>query len=144
MHTTSPAADQSRITLIEDDAHMATMLRYNIEAAGYAVDWIDNGAAALTQVRTAVPDLVVIDWMLPGLSGIEVVRQLRAAPSTRSVPVLMVTGRCEATDRTRALAVGVDEFVVKPFSLGAFMSKLQALLHAAADTSLLPYDDVRA
>lgn len=143
MHTTSPKTERLRVSLVEDDAHMATMLRYNIEAAGHAVDWIDNGAAALTRLRAIPPDLLVLDWMLPGLSGIEIVRQLRAGQSTRSVPVLMVTGRCEATDRTRALAAGVDGFVVKPFSLGAFMVELRVLLHAALDRSQLRYDKVR-
>ncbi len=128
MASSSPAAARGRIALIEDDIPMATMLCYNIEAVGHAVEWIDNGTSALAQLRAVPPTLVVLDWNLPGLSGIEITRQLRSARCTERLPVLMITGRCEDHDRRSAMAAGVDVFVAKPFAVATFISTMQGLL----------------
>lgn len=121
----------ARIVLIEDDAHMAALLQYNLNAMGHAVEWIDDGVMALARLLREPPDIVVLDWMLPRLSGIEIARRLRASARTCRTPVLMMTARSERHDRARALDVGVDVFLTKPFSLPVFMAELRALVQRA-------------
>jgi two-component system, OmpR family, phosphate regulon response regulator PhoB len=117
-----------RIALIEDDESLALMLRYNLDAIGYAVEWTAHGTAALTRLLDDPPDLVVLDWVLPGLSGIEILRQIRLNTHTRALPVVMLTARTDREDRLRALQLGVDAFVAKPFAVGDVISRLQRLL----------------
>jgi len=123
-----PARAARRIALIEDDDSMALLLSYNLDAMGYVVEWSAHGAVALRRLLDAPPDLVMLDWVIPGLSGIEILRQLRCNAHTRELPVLMLTARTGREDRRRAAELGVDAFIAKPFAVGDVMSKLQHLL----------------
>jgi two-component system phosphate regulon response regulator PhoB len=104
------------------------LIAYNLEAEGYVVESVASGDEAELRLAESPPDLVILDWMLPGVSGIEVCRRLRSSEQTRSVPVIMVTARHEESDRVRGLAVGADDYVVKPFSVVELMARVRALL----------------
>ncbi len=116
------------ILIVEDEAALATMLRYNLEKEGYRVCEAGDGEEALTVVSERKPDLVVLDWMLPSLSGIEVCRQLRRKPATRELPVIMLTARGEEGDKIRGLNTGADDSMTKPFSLPELMARIRAML----------------
>ncbi len=117
-----------RIALIEDDESLALLLSYNLDAMGYAVEWTAHGAEALKRLLSDPPALVVLDWVMPGLSGIEILRQIRQNAHTRTLPVLMLTARTDREDRRRAHELGVDAFMAKPFAVGDLISRLQHLL----------------
>jgi two-component system, OmpR family, phosphate regulon response regulator PhoB len=117
-----------RIGLVEDEDALAELLRYNLEAEGYKVDAYARGDEAETGLRDTVPDLILLDWMLPGVSGIELCRRLRAWPETRKVPVIMLTARGEESERVRGLETGADDYVVKPFSTPELMARIKAML----------------
>ncbi|MCA6292431.1 response regulator, partial [Phenylobacterium sp.] len=102
-----------RILVVEDDDALGTLLRYNLEREGYAVAVATDGEEALIQTEEHLPDLVVLDWMLPKVSGIEVCRRLRQRPQSRNVPIIMLTARGEESDRIRGLDTGADDYVVK-------------------------------
>lgn len=114
--------------VIEDEEPLAVLLRYNLEAEGFEVETIGRGDDAELRLRETVPDLVVLDWMLPGLSGIELCRRLRLRPETERLPVIMLTARGEETDRVRGLSTGADDYVVKPFSVPELMARVRAML----------------
>lgn len=116
------------VLIVEDEAPLVTMLRYNLEREGFAVDEAANGEEALLRIAERRPDAVLLDWMLPHVSGLEVCRQIRRAPSTRSVPVIMLTARGEEGDRIRGLDSGADDYVVKPFSLNELIARLRAVI----------------
>jgi len=116
------------VFVVEDEAALVTMLRYNLERQGYRVEEAADGREALLRVAEVKPDLVLLDWMLPGLSGLEVCRQLRRRPATRALPVIMVTARTEDADAVRGLDVGADDYVTKPFSMEALLARMRALL----------------
>ena len=107
---------------------MALLISYNLEAEGYVVESVARGDEAELRLAESLPDLVILDWMLPGLSGIEICRRLRARETTRTLPVIMVTARNEESERVRGLAVGADDYVVKPFSVIELMARVHALL----------------
>lgn len=119
---------QNCIVIVEDDADLANLLRYNFEAAGFEVFCVTNGSAALEHLEVAPPALVVVDWGIPTLSGLELVRQLRRREPTQALPVVMLTGRCSNDERALALASGVDIFIGKPFSLTELMASVAGLL----------------
>ncbi|HSI41827.1 MAG TPA: phosphate regulon transcriptional regulator PhoB [Xanthobacteraceae bacterium] len=121
----------TNILIVEDEEPLTLLLRYNLESEGYAVDSVGRGDEAETRLRESVPDLVILDWMLPGLSGIELCRRLRARPETERMPVLMLTARGEETERVRGLATGADDYVVKPFSVPELIARVRALLRRA-------------
>ncbi|MBE7212344.1 MAG: phosphate regulon transcriptional regulator PhoB [Gluconacetobacter diazotrophicus] len=104
------------------------MLRYNLEKQGYDVDEAADGQEALLRLAEHAPDLVLLDWMLPSLSGIEVCRQIRRRPQTRDLPVIMLTARTEEQDQVRALNIGADDYVAKPFSMEALAARVRALM----------------
>ena len=116
------------VLVVEDEASLATMLRYNLEKQGFRVEEAADGQEALTRVVEAQPDLVLLDWMLPVMSGIEVCRQLRRRPSTRDLPVIMVTARAEDQDAVRGLNTGADDYITKPFNMEALLARMRALL----------------
>ena len=116
------------ILIVEDEAPLVTMLRYNLEREGFAVDEAANGEEALLRIAERRPDAVLLDWMLPHVSGLEVCRQIRRAPSTRSLPVIMLTARGEESDRIRGLDSGADDYVVKPFSPNELIARLRAVI----------------
>ncbi|WAC28216.1 phosphate regulon transcriptional regulator PhoB [Ancylobacter sp. SL191] len=121
----------TNILIVEDEEPLTLLLRYNLESEGYAVDSVGRGDEAETRLRESVPDLLILDWMLPGLSGIELCRRLRARPETERMPVLMLTARGEETERVRGLATGADDYVVKPFSVPELVARVRALLRRA-------------
>ncbi|MFL5111165.1 MAG: response regulator, partial [Microvirga sp.] len=121
-----------RILIAEDEEPLTLLLRYNLEAEGYAVDSVARGDEAELRLREAVPDLVLLDWMLPGLSGIELCRRLRAKPASARLPVIMLTARGEEGERVRGLATRADDYIVKPFSLPELIARIGALLRRAS------------
>jgi two-component system phosphate regulon response regulator PhoB len=116
------------VLVVEDEAALATMLRYNLEKQGYRVEEAADGQDALNRITELQPDLVLLDWMLPVLSGIEVCRQVRRRQSTRDLPVIMVTARTEDQDAVRGLNTGADDYITKPFNMDALLARIRALL----------------
>jgi two-component system phosphate regulon response regulator PhoB len=117
-----------KVMIVEDEQPLSLMLRYNLEAEGYAVDAVERGDDAEERLKESVPDLLLLDWMLPGVSGIELCRRLRARSATRTLPIIMLTARGEEAERIRGLATGADDYVVKPFSLPELMARVRAIL----------------
>ena len=126
----------TRILVVEDDGAINMLLRYNLEAEGFAVDVVESGEEAEVAVSEAPPDLLVLDWMLPGLSGIELCRRLRAGRKTRALPILMLTARGEEGDRIRGLTTGADDYVTKPFSPAELTARVKALLRRSSPDRL--------
>ena len=122
----------AKVLVVEDEEPLALLLRYNLEAEGYAVDVVHRGDEAEVAIAEGSPDLIVLDWMLPGLSGLELCRRLRSKSDSRNVPIIMLTARGEETDRIRGLSTGADDYVVKPFSLPELMARVKAILRRTA------------
>ena len=123
-----PGMAKPTILIVEDEAPLLTLLRYNLEKHGFRVEEATDGQEALLRVAENKPDLVLLDWMLPTLSGIEVCRQIRRRPATRDLPVIMVTARTEDQDAVRALDIGADDYITKPFAVEALLARIRALL----------------
>jgi two-component system, OmpR family, phosphate regulon response regulator PhoB len=123
------------VLVVEDEAALVTMLRYNLEKQGFRVEEAADGQEALTLIAETRPDLVLLDWMLPAMSGLEVCRQIRRRPATRDLPVIMVTARTEDQDAVRGLNTGADDYITKPFSIDALLARIRALLRRS---SVLP------
>src|SRR5580698_1387845 len=117
-----------RILVVEDEIDVALLISYNLEAEGYVVESVARGDEAELRLAENAPDLVILDWMLPGVSGIEICRRLRAREATRTLPIIMVTARRDEAERVRGLAIGADDYVVKPFSVLELMARVRALL----------------
>jgi two-component system, OmpR family, phosphate regulon response regulator PhoB len=124
-------AMKARILIVEDEEALTLLLRYNLEAEGYDVDTVARGDEADLLLKESTPDLVILDWMLPGLSGIELCRRLRARPETKQLPIIMLTARGEESERVRGLATGADDYIVKPFSVPELSARVRALLRRA-------------
>ena len=122
----------ARILVVEDEEALTTLLRYNLDAEGYDVETVARGDDADTRLKEYVPDLIVLDWMLPNVSGIEVCRQLKARAETRNVPIIMLSARAEEVDRVRGLETGADDYVVKPFQFEELEARLNALLRRSS------------
>jgi two-component system phosphate regulon response regulator PhoB len=136
----------ARILIVEDEEPLTMLLRYNLEAEGYEVDAVARGDEADTRLKEQVPDLLVLDWMLPGLSGIELCRRLRSRPETRALPIIMLTARGEESERVRGLATGADDYMVKPFSVPELIARVRALLRRASPeriAELLTIGDIK-
>jgi len=133
------------ILLVEDEAALVALLRYNLEREGFAVLEAPDGDEALLQAREQKPDLILLDWMLPLVSGIEVCRQLRRHPETRAIPIIMLTARGEEGDKLRGLDSGADDYVTKPFSPSELIARIRAVLRRARPApadEVLRYGDV--
>src|SRR5205823_4795634 len=133
------------VLVVEDEAPLATMLRYNLEKQGFRVEEAVDGEEALTRIEEVKPDLVLLDWMLPVMSGIEVCRQIRRRSATRDLPVIMVTARTEDQDVVRGLNTGADDYVTKPFSMDGLLARMRALLRRAGTLPTkgrLTFDDM--
>lgn len=122
----------AKILIVEDELPLAELLRYNLEAEGYVVSHAETGEDAELLVSEELPDLMVLDWMLPTVSGIELCRRMRSRAETRSIPIVMLTARGEEADRVRGLSTGADDYVVKPFSLPELMARVKAILRRSA------------
>ncbi|MGA0608242.1 phosphate regulon transcriptional regulator PhoB [Phenylobacterium sp. VNQ135] len=116
------------VLVVEDEDSLATLLQYNLEKEGYEVTLAGDGEEALLQVQERLPDLIVLDWMLPKVSGIEVCRRIRQRTESRNVPIIMLTARGEETDRIRGLDTGADDYVVKPFAMSELAARIRAVL----------------
>ena len=131
MSTASARSTTLRILVVEDEESLTTLLRYNLEAAGYAVESVARGDEAELRIAEEPPDLVLLDWMLPGVSGVELCRRIRARKDTQRLPIIMLTARGEEADRVRGLSTGADDYVVKPFSVPELVARVGALLRRA-------------
>ena len=116
------------ILIVEDEADLLELMRYNLEAEGFRVATAESGDEAVERIRDGVPDLILLDWMLPGLSGIELCRRWRSREETARTPIIMITARGEEEERVRGLATGADDYMVKPFSMPELQARIGALL----------------
>jgi two-component system phosphate regulon response regulator PhoB len=133
------------VLVVEDESALSTLLRYNLEKEGFAVSEARDGEEALLQLKEGKPDAVLLDWMLPRLSGLELCRQIRRAPAWRDLPIIMLTARGEEGDRVRGLDSGADDYVVKPFSPNELIARLRAVIRRArpsASAEVLNFGDV--
>ena len=119
---------QPYILVMEDEDALATLLQYNLEKEGYDVAVASDGEEGMLQVDERTPDLILLDWMLPKLSGIEVCRRIRGRAETRNLPIIMLTARGEETDRVRGLDTGADDYMTKPFSMTELTARIRAVL----------------
>ena len=127
--------DSPLILVIEDEASLTTLLQYNLESHGYRVAAVESGASATGAIAESRPDLVLLDWMLPGVSGIEICRRIRRAPETHDLPVILLTARGEESDRIRGLDCGADDYVIKPFGIAELIARVGAVLRRARPTN---------
>jgi len=116
------------ILIVEDEEPIQILLSYNLESEGYRVRHTAEGEAVMALIGEERPDLILLDWMLPGISGIEVCRLLRTRPETRDIPVIMLTARSEEAERVRGLATGADDYMVKPFSVPELLARIRTIL----------------
>ena len=133
------------VLIVEDEAALVTLLRYNLEREGFRVSEARDGEEAMVLVEEEIPDIVLLDWMLPLTSGIEVCRRLRRLPATRDVPIIMLTAKGEEGDKVRGLDAGADDYVTKPFSPAELIARMRAVLRRAQpglSNELLEYDDL--
>ena len=117
-----------RILVVEDDKSLRLLLQYNLEAEGFTVELAGSAEDADLVLRDRPPDLLLLDWMLPGLSGLEFCRRLRQRTETKFLPIIMMTGRGAESDRVRGLTAGADDYIVKPFSVPELVLRVRALL----------------
>ena len=137
--------EKPTVLLVEDEPAQREVLAYNLEAEGFTVSRAENGEEALLLVDEGAPDLIVLDWMLPNVSGIEVCRRLKSRTETRGVPIIMLSARSEEVDRVRGLETGADDYVVKPYSVVELMARVRAQLRRsrpAAVGQTLEYEDI--
>jgi two-component system phosphate regulon response regulator PhoB len=119
---------QPYVLVMEDEDALATLLSYNLEKEGYRVVVAADGEEGMLQIEERLPDLVLLDWMLPKLSGIEVCRRIRGKSETRNMPIIMLTARGEESDRIRGLDTGADDYLTKPFSMSELIARIRAVL----------------
>lgn len=139
------AADQPTVLVVEDELAQREVLAYNLEAEGFRVLKADNGEEALLVVEEDAPDIIVLDWMMPNLSGIEVCRRLKTRPQTRAIPVIMLSARSEEVDKVRGLETGADDYVVKPYSVIELMARVRAQLRRVRPATVgqrLQFEDI--
>ena len=139
------AADQPHVLLVEDEPAQREVLAYNLEAEGFGVAKAETGDYALIMVDEAQPDVIILDWMLPGVSGIEICRRLKSNTETRKIPVIMLTARSEEADRVRGLETGADDYVIKPYSVIELMARVRTQLRRVRPASIgerLEFDDI--
>ncbi|MGR3511673.1 MAG: phosphate regulon transcriptional regulator PhoB [Paracoccaceae bacterium] len=139
------SADQPSVLLVEDEPAQREVLAYNLEAEGFGVAKAENGDDALLMVDEARPDVIILDWMLPGVSGIEICRRLKSNTDTRKIPVIMLTARSEEADRVRGLETGADDYVIKPYSVIELMARVRTQLRRVRPSTVgerLEYGDI--
>ncbi|MBH0238540.1 phosphate regulon transcriptional regulator PhoB [Methylobrevis albus] len=125
-----------KVLIVEDEEPVSILLRYNLEAEGFEVESCLRGDDAEVRLRETTPDLLLLDWMLPGLSGIELCRRLRQRSETERLPIIMLTARGEESERIRGLGTGADDYVVKPFSVPELLARIKAILRRAKPESV--------
>ncbi|MEI4470421.1 phosphate regulon transcriptional regulator PhoB [Frigidibacter sp. MR17.24] len=140
------SADTPSVLVVEDEPAQREVLAYNLEAEGFRVAMAENGEEALLLVAEETPDLIVLDWMLPNVSGIEVCRRLKSRTETRNVPIIMLSARSEEGDRVRGLEIGADDYVIKPYSVNELMARVRTQLRRtrpATQGETLEFEDIR-
>ena len=138
-------SQQPHILVIEDEAAQREMLSYNLSAAGFRVTTADNGEAGLLALSEDPPDVIVLDWMMPHVSGIEVCRRIKSRALTRAIPLIMLSAKSEEIDMVRGLETGADDYVVKPYSVAELMARVRAQLRRVRPATVgqtLTYDDI--
>ncbi len=139
------SAQRPRVLVVEDEPAQREVLAYNLEAEGFDTCRAENGEEALMLVAEDAPDVIVLDWMMPNLSGIEVCRRLKIKPETRSIPIIMLSARSEEVDRVRGLETGADDYVIKPYSVIELMARVRAQLRRVRPSTvgqLLQFEDI--
>ena len=139
------SADQPRVLVVEDEPAQREVLAYNLEAEGFDVTRAQDGEEALMLVDEAAPDVIVLDWMMPNLSGIEVCRRLKIKSETRNIPIIMLSARSEEVDRVRGLETGADDYVIKPYSVVELMARVRSQLRRVRPSvtgERLEYEDI--
>lgn len=139
------STEQPSVLLVEDEPAQREVLSYNLEADGFRVLTADNGEEALVMVAETPPDIIVLDWMMPNVSGIEVCRQLKTRSATRAIPIIMLSARSEEVDRVRGLETGADDYVIKPYSMVELMARVRAQLRRTRPATMgerLEYGDI--
>ena len=139
------STEQPSVLLVEDEPAQREVLSYNLEADGFRVLTADNGEEALMMVAETPPDIIVLDWMMPNVSGIEVCRQLKTRSATRAIPIIMLSARSEEVDRVRGLETGADDYVIKPYSMVELMARVRAQLRRTRPATMgerLEYGDI--
>jgi two-component system phosphate regulon response regulator PhoB len=139
------SAEQPSVLLVEDEPAQREVLAYNLEAEGFDVMRAGDGEEALMLIEESPPDVILLDWMLPNVSGIEICRRLKSRPGTRSIPVIMISARSEEVDRVRGLETGADDYVVKPYSVAELMARVRTQLRRVRPASVgerLEYQDI--
>ena len=134
------------VLLVEDEPAQREVLAYNLQAEGFEVAQASNGEEALEAVADSMPDLILLDWMMPHVSGLEVCRRLKLRPETRNIPVIMLSARSEEVDKVRGLETGADDYVIKPYSVVELMARLKAHLRRVRPSSIgivLEWGDIR-
>ena len=137
---------QAHVLIVEDEPAQREVLSYNLEAEGYRVSAAMNGEEALLLVSEEAPDVIVLDWMLPNVSGIEVCRQVKSRAETREIPVIMLSARSEETDKVRGLEIGADDYVTKPYSVSELLARVRSQLRRARPTmtgQVMTFDDIQ-
>ena len=123
---------QHSVLIIEDEPNQAELIRYNLESEGYRVAIACDGEDGLIQAMETIPDIILLDWMIPKVSGIEVCRQLRKIESTTEIPIILLTARSEESDKVRALDIGADDYITKPYSIKELLARVRAALRRPA------------
>ena len=139
------SASQPTVLIVEDELAQREVLAYNLEAEGFRVLKAEDGEEALLLIREDTPDIIVLDWMMPNISGIEVCRQLKMRPETRAIPVIMLSARSEEVDKVRGLETGADDYVVKPYSVIELMARVRTQLRRVRPSTIgvrLEYEDI--
>ncbi|WP_170470243.1 phosphate regulon transcriptional regulator PhoB [Ruegeria conchae] len=139
------SADQPTVLVVEDELAQREVLAYNLDAEGFRVSRAANGEEALLLVEEDRPDIIVLDWMMPNLSGIEVCRRLKSRSETRSIPIIMLSARSEEVDKVRGLETGADDYVVKPYSIVELMARVRTQLRRVRPATVgirLEFDDI--
>jgi len=138
-------AQQPHVLIVEDEAAQREVLAYNLRAEGFRVTIAENGEEGLLCIAEDAPDVIVLDWMMPHLSGIEICRRLKIKPETRNIPIIMLSARSEEVDKVRGLETGADDYVVKPYSVSELMARVRSQLRRVRPTTVgqvLAYDDI--
>jgi len=139
------SADQPKVLVVEDEPAQREVLAYNLEAEGFKVASAETGDEALLLVEEETPDIIVLDWMLPGVSGIEVCRRVKSKSETRGIPIIMLSARSEEVDRVRGLETGADDYVIKPYSVVELMARVRSQLRRTRPTTMgqrLEFQDI--
>jgi two-component system alkaline phosphatase synthesis response regulator PhoP len=139
---------QKQILVVEDEEDIQELLRYNLTKEGYQVNCVSSGEAGLQEARKMVPDLLILDLMLPEINGLEVCRQLKSDPKTQPIPIIMLTAKGEETDIVLGLEMGADDYVTKPFSIQVFLSRVRAVLRRgqeseSSESGILNFKDLQ-